>query len=515
MAFIQDPRLRQRWNQISHNAETVTENAAAGIWTFQHRYITPCLGGLADSIDSCTSVCLGDREERARRARERDRGARRTRAEYTFDFYDDWDDYADDEGAGGSGGAYGGGSGGGGLDWDRLLAGTGGGRGRHHPGTGAGDVVDQPRRKRGMSYGTGGAGLRKKVGTEEDDPTVIPRTAPLGFLARLPFKIGGTLRYKPSAANLKDHPGGATFQEGAHDRLGGGRRTARAGENEPLLGTSDEEEDGLHYQKHRNYGGGDRRRSPQSGNRPRSNTIESGETSSSYRSRGDIFPSDGEGEEDAVPLDDEFAVAFERVDDRASNKTRSSKGKRPADRGMSRTVSRTTISSVAHTPTATTPDSIKSGVFVAEEDDSLGASAMHNTPSLEDLQREEEQAEREELEELERRRRAASALAARRGLSKDGQDFARDAASAEATGAALAGDLPVPSLSEQHLHQFQESHGALSGRERGHDEYMKDTKPLPPSPRVENDTGARKTIEDSKGSRDESPFVPARLPNFG
>ncbi len=41
MAFIQDPRLRQRWNQISHNAETVTENAAAGIWSFQHNYINP------------------------------------------------------------------------------------------------------------------------------------------------------------------------------------------------------------------------------------------------------------------------------------------------------------------------------------------------------------------------------------------------------------------------------------------------------------------------------------------
>ena len=49
MAFIQDPRLRQRWNQLSHNAEAVTENAAAGIWNFQHRYITPCLAAVGDS----------------------------------------------------------------------------------------------------------------------------------------------------------------------------------------------------------------------------------------------------------------------------------------------------------------------------------------------------------------------------------------------------------------------------------------------------------------------------------
>ena len=51
MAFLEDPRLRQRWNQISHNAETVTESAAEGIWTFQHRYINPCLGAVAQSVD--------------------------------------------------------------------------------------------------------------------------------------------------------------------------------------------------------------------------------------------------------------------------------------------------------------------------------------------------------------------------------------------------------------------------------------------------------------------------------
>src|SRR4051794_25033332 len=104
MAFIQDPRLRQRWNQISHTTEAVTENAAAGIWTSQHRYITPCLSSVADGLDACTAaLCVsGGREERARRARERDRGARRLsrqpNPEDTFDFYDDWlDDFADDD----------------------------------------------------------------------------------------------------------------------------------------------------------------------------------------------------------------------------------------------------------------------------------------------------------------------------------------------------------------------------------------------------------------------------------
>ncbi|KAK0626760.1 hypothetical protein B0T14DRAFT_409351, partial [Immersiella caudata] len=380
MALIQDPRLRQRWNQISQNAETVTENAAAGIWTFSHRYINPCLGVLGDAFDSCTGVCIGDREERARRARERDRGARRTRAEYSFDFYDDWEE-ADDEGAGGSGsgilGSWGGGRG---EDWDRLLAGTGSGRSKHA--AAAGDVVDQPRRKRGMSYGT--RGPRRKASGHED-PNVIPRTAPLGFLGKLPFKIGGTLRYKPSAANLQDHPGVPVHEHG--------------GEHEPLLGTSDEEGDEAP------------RRSPQS--RPRSNTAESGDTSSSYRSRGDLFPSDGEGDDDAVPLDDEFAMALDRVDDRGSTKTRSSKGKYPATRsGMSRTVSRTTIDSTHSRDSTRGPNGSTTPSPFPSYEDPL-------PPSLEDLHREEEQAEREELEEIERRRRAASRLALQRGLSRD------------------------------------------------------------------------------------------------
>ncbi|KAK4219622.1 hypothetical protein QBC37DRAFT_109326 [Rhypophila decipiens] len=400
MSFIQDPRVRQRWNQISHNAEAVTENAAAGIWSFQHRYINPCLGSVADAFDSCTGVCFGDREERARRARERDRGARRTRAEYTFDFYDDWED-ADDEGPSGSG-ILGGWSGGRREDWDRLLAGTGNGRSKHTD-TGTGAVADQPRRKRGMSYGT--RGLRRK-GTGEEDPNVIPRTAPLGFLGRLPFKIGGTLRYKPSAANLQDHPGAPAPE---HER--------DPNERQPLLGTNDN--DGFGHQKGP---------SPQS--RPRSNTTGSGETSSSYRSRGDLFPSDGEGDEDAVPLDDEFAMALDRVDDRSSNRTRSSKGKRPADgqRTMSRTISRSTMDS-AYTIESLKGPSInpRSASFASLGGaDTIGTPGFRSVSSLEDLKREEEQAEREEQEEIERRRRAASQLAQQRGLTQGSEAVTPD-----------------------------------------------------------------------------------------
>ncbi|OLN86999.1 hypothetical protein CCHL11_04680 [Colletotrichum chlorophyti] len=353
--FLEDPRLRQRWNQISHNAGEVTENAAAGIWSFQHHYINPCIASLVSSLEQCANPCLGDREERARRRRERERAG--GRAEYSFDFYDDW--YAEDQDGGFLGGW-------GNDDWDRLLAGTGSQR-KH-----AGEVQDQPKRKRGMSYGTRGRGTK----ASESDPTIIPSTQPIGFLGKLPWKLGKTLRYKPSAADLQDHPR-------QHDEVG-------MGEAEPLLG-SDSDDDV--YQ------------SRTAKTRNRSGTTGSGDTSDSYRSRGDLFPSDGEGEEDAVPLDDEFMVLDKVRDDRSSSRTKASKGKRRADgRPMSRTVSRATIDSShsigirrSSTSMPTTPDTPAA-------------------PSMEELQREEERIEREEDEELERKRRAALQLASERGL---------------------------------------------------------------------------------------------------
>ncbi|KAK4250200.1 hypothetical protein C7999DRAFT_12019 [Corynascus novoguineensis] len=512
MAFIQDPRLRQTWNQLSHTTEAVTSDAAAGIWAFGHRYVNPCLASLAGAVDSCAAVCLGDREERARRARERDRGARcsrrplgaASRPEYSFDFYDDWEEdlfFAEqlaqednDDGLldGGAGGGSGSGRRGGGIlggDWDRLLAGTGSGTHRSRLGGGVGrgtaDVVEQPRRKRGMSYGTRG-GVRRKVSGEED-PNVIPRTAPLGFLGRLPFKIVGSLRYKPSAANLREHPGGGVTGHGHHQDAG------RGDEHEPLLGRSNEETPTMRQQA----------------KRPRSDTTNSGDTSSSYRSRGDLFPSDGEGDEDAVPLDDEFTVALERVDDRGSTKTRSSKGKRPADRdkdrdrdrdkdrGLSRTVSRTTISSII-TQDETKWDS--NPVSPVREMD-----GTPRVPSLEDLRREEEQAERAEYEEIERRRRAASQLAMQRGLStndtyvpetSDGTDeHAQDAEHQRTSNQQPSPAMRGSSVDENELEEVEEvklpSATATS-------------EPLPPQ-----------TNKANGELRAESTFVPARLPHFG
>ncbi|KAI1449955.1 hypothetical protein F5Y02DRAFT_370509 [Annulohypoxylon stygium] len=368
MAFLEDPRLRQRWNQISHTTEAVTENAAAGIWSFGHTYVTPCLSSVTSALESCTTVCLGDREERARRARERQRA--QGRAEYSFDFYDDWDEElgAGDDAGGLLGGWHS-------EDWDRLLAGTGKRRS-------GGDVQEQPKRKRGMSYGT--RGPRKRAGTH-DDPTIIPSTAPLGFLGRLPFKIGGTLRYKPSAANLQEHPGAS--------------RTTLETEREPLLGDG---EGTAHLDESPTH------------SRKRSGTVGSGDTSDSYRSRGDLFPSDDEGEEDAIPLDDEFTIALDHVDDRSSNKTRSSKGKRIAGRAIPRSVSRTTIDSAR----PSLRPSIGSGSIPPE------SPALLSTPSLDDLRLEEERAGREEDEVIEKKRHAAAELALKRGLSRENLQIA-------------------------------------------------------------------------------------------
>lgn len=488
MAFLEDPRFRQRWNQISHNAEAVTENAAAGIWTFQHRYINPCLACLGDSVEPCISPCFGDRDERARRARAREREREYTRAEYTFDFYDDWDD--DDEllasggagygGGGGGGGSGGGGGGGGGIlggwagsssrgeDWDRLIGGSGvAGRKAAH----GGEIAEQPKRKRGMSYGTRGG--RRKSGVEEEDPTIIPSTAPLGFLGRLPWKIGGTLRYKPSAAFLQDHPG-----------------SHHPGENQPLL-DSDADED-VHPQF-------------MAQTRKRSGTSGSGDTSDSYRSRGDLFPSDGEGDEDAIPIDDEFAVALDRVDDRASSNTRSSKGKRIADsRRVSRTVSATTLSSSASRSSFLALARQRSGEPTSQHFENSFHSIVAPS-SIEDLHREEEEAERQEDQEVARKREAAAQLARERGLSQSEGDNRENYTTGESESRAKSAIFRVEEVPEPNSPLNQNAA----------DDNSEEVDPLVLSAQEQlAGTADQSQQRTATGEEEDKDFIPARLPNF-
>lgn len=438
MAFLEDPRLRQRWNQIAHDAEAVTENAAAGIWSFQHHYINPCLSSVLESLSQCTAVCIGDVEERRRKRRERER-----EAELNFDFYDDWyeEGASSSQGGGGLLGSWGG------EDWDRLLAGTGSSR-KHGS---AGETSEQPGRKRGMSYGTKGGRRRSSVG--QDDPTIIPSTQPIGFLSRLPWRMGGTLRYKPSAANLQEHPG---KQDNA--------------EEVPLLGSDSSSDFG-------------EMQAP----RKRSGTTGSGDTSDSYRSRGDLFPSDGEGDEDAVALDDEVTFDMIRKDDRSSGKsgrTHSSKGKRPAF-GGSRTVSRTTIHSQA------SRESLGShGVLSG----SLPATPrMEHVPSMEDLAMEEDRLQREEEEKIAQQKEAATQLASMMGL-----------------GVSVSGPAPTsgskPIVAEDEVY-MPEAAQAID-TEMPKSEVGDESHPTEPVDPVTPPESLRK-VE----TRDD--FVPARLPFFG
>jgi hypothetical protein len=200
-------------------------------------------------------------------------------------------------------------------------------------------------------------------------------------------------------------------------------------------------------------------------------------------------------------LDDEFTVALERVDDRGSTKTRSSKGKRPADRdrdkGLSRTISRTTISSM-NTPDESRWDS--NPVSPSRE-----AEEAIRVPSMEDLQREEEQAEREEYEEIERRRIAASQLAIQRGLSRD------DLHDTPETLDETKDDSPDREPPDQ---SAKESVPRVNGTRIADDELhdVEESKPSPATP----PEPASPPIKSMNGeARRESTFVPARLPHFG
>lgn len=354
-----DPRIRQTINQISQNIESANETAQEGIYTFSHHYVGPCFSSIRNCIGACTASCFPNRDDQLRR---RKRGASRGRAELNFDFYDDWDydeDVMGDRPLGW-----------GNDELDRLLAGSG--------------SRDQPWKNRRMSYGARG-GLRKSSILQPDerqDPTVIPSSSFLGFLERFPWRIGARgIKYRPSPANLQINPGGIK---------------RNAPENEPLLEAGEDSDDG-----------------PQQAGqidgttRPRSSTQSSQETSTSLSSRGDLIL--GDEEEDAVPLDDEFAMALERRptisgDDsawpqRSTSGQSNNKGKGKGRHGARRNTIVSKKSSLA-SPRA-----------------SVIEPAAPPVPTIADLQQEEELAQKEEDMEIERKRQAAKRLAREKGLS--------------------------------------------------------------------------------------------------
>ena len=370
-----DPRIRQTLNQISSTLETANLNTQASLYTISQSYLAPCLSSLNTCLEASCYPCLGARRESERRRAARSRGA--SRPEQIFDFYDDW--AYDDETGEGSGLLGGWGN----DELDRLLAGSGS------------REDGQPSRQRRMSYGASRGGLKRKMTlpSGKDDPTVVPGSSMFGFLERLPWKIGGRgMRYRPSAADLQDNPGGKKWREGGHEDGGEGGE-----EREALLEESDGENKSAATKKGHM--------------RNRSDTATSRSTLNSLSSRGDLFPS--EDEDDAVPLDDEFAMALERrntSDEASSGKTR---GKR---RAGSRASTKTDSSKeTRYGPKRKRGTSVGSGmVQEASEDPEL--------PSIEALKEEEEAVRREEETEVERKREAAEKLAEERGLVSETHD---------------------------------------------------------------------------------------------
>ncbi|KAK4904783.1 hypothetical protein LTR66_017867 [Elasticomyces elasticus] len=156
--------------------------------------------------------------------------------------------------------------------------------------------------------------------------------------------------------------------------------------------------------------------------RNRSGTVGSAGTLDSLSSRGDLFPS--EDEDDAVPLDDEFAMVLERrttqsgQGENGSGKTRLGK-RRSADSRMStRTVSSRSARSSRKENRAGSNQ--RAPAEITQEDGAI-------VPSLTELKQEEERIRQEEEAEIERKRGAAQDLARRRGLSSADQLSRRNA----------------------------------------------------------------------------------------
>lgn len=369
-----DPRFRRRLEHLGQTLEAANESAQSNLYIFGQTYVKPCFESIGDCFGtcvdaSCPQLNLSARDrERARRQQGRWRG----RAELAFDFYDDWEEDEPDPLGSWSGND----------EFDRLLSSN----------QGYGTVQQtQPGRPRGMSYPKG---RRKSILDGEPDPTVIPGSS--GFIARLFGGKAKNLRYKPSAADLQEHPGAR--------RLG-----QDLTEGEALL--AEEGVAGSGKRKHR---------------RTRSDTATSGHTTDSLSSRGDIFPSDEELD-DAIPLDDEFAMVLERrttlsgpETESSSQRTRESgeqqrrRGKRPS--AVSRTSTQSsrsrkrrsrTNSSAAQTPIDEVPPD--HSFDEADEEDV-------DPPSLSEIKGEDTRLADEEEADVNRRCEEAQKLAAEHGL---------------------------------------------------------------------------------------------------
>jgi hypothetical protein len=439
-----DPRFRRRLDQLSHNVESATEHAQENLYSFSQNYITPCLSSVSNSLRSCTTSCFPATDDRRKKHRARSRG----RAELSFDFYDDWDEDETDALLGWGNSSD---------ELDRLLAGSGGGS------------RTQPGRERTMNYGTrqGGQRTRRKSAAqiEATDPNLITGSNYLGFLERLPWGLGRkVLRYKPSAADLQEHP--AVY------------RPPRP-EQEPLMEESEEEYvPSSPKKKHK---------------RNRSGTGTSGHTTDSLSSRGDLFPS--EDEDDAVPLDDEFANILER---RSTGEEGRSKSKARQNKSNSRLSVRTVSSK-----------STKSDLSRKASSSSRKAHTPE-PPTFSELKAEEEQIRQEEDVEVARKRDAAQRLAVKRGLSSGTNSKSETRSSSPRPEMTDLGSKSPSSTSTVPFPTYDPPAGPQTPRSEA-DVVLEATPEAEAEAEAENEASdAPRAARDE----DEEEFTPAALPSF-
>jgi hypothetical protein len=373
-----NPELRQTLNTISRNFESANEAAQENIYTFTQLLIDPCVSGFKNCFTQCTAPCFPKRENRLRRRRARSRG----RSDLHFDFYDDWEDEEDD--------TYGAGSWGN-DELDSLLAGRGSGS-------------RQPGRQRGMSYGT--KNRRPAHAPNEENPNIIPSSSYLGFLERFKWRPGAKgLRYKPSAADLQEHP---VAMPGALGRE----------EVEPLIEESEEDEAPADSAKHHR--------------RNRSDTQASGSTTNSLSSRGDLIM--GDEEEDAQPLDDEFAVMLTRQNTGSS--------RRP---GTSRQSIRTASSKSTNSRQSSQAKRSNSGrnLQPISQSPMLDRTEVQ-PPSIVALRAEEDHLRREQEMEVAQKREDAMRLAKDRRLESDMMTMSTESI-----------EIKTPENEPEHVHQHE------------------------------------------------------------
>jgi hypothetical protein len=399
-----DPRFRRRLNDISATLESANESAQSSLYIFAQHYVRPCFGSIGNCLTSCVEAGCPHLQQRDRLRR-----GRRGRAEVSFDFYDDWDE-----------------------DENEGLLGWGDDDG-DAPGYGTVDVQQQqPGRQRGMSYPRD---RRRKSHEGVSGADVLGGPS---FFGRL-FGGSRAVRYKPSSADLQDHPGAK--------RVGKDR-----GEAEALLEESE---------------GSVGRAAPRRHGRKRSGTAGSRETLDSLSSRGDIFPSDDE--DDAIPLDDEFAMVLERRNTTSGPETETSsgntgsiapkkRGKRPSTgsrvssrrtvstRSMSGRESRSRNASAVHTP-------VDESVLNSIED--ISAKEIE-VPTMIELSQEERDLAAEEESEVERKREEARRVASERGLAEAHQEGKDDDAPSSS-----APDIELGAHSQDPLSTQPPQEGAL------------------------------------------------------